>query len=79
MSPINNIVMIKRARQKQVTLPDRRIFVAQYRRAKKSDLPQNVILRIMYKERATPKKKRRARRVRGIVLKIRKGIIKKSI
>ena len=50
MPPRNNIVMIKRARPKQVTLLDGRTFVTQYRRVKRSDLPKNVILRRMYKK-----------------------------
>ena len=50
--------MIERAQPKQVTLPDGRIFVARYRRMKSSDLPENVILRRMYKERAALKNKR---------------------
>ena len=56
MPPRNNIVMIKLAQQKQISLPDSRKFAARYRRTKRNDLPENVILRRMYKERTAPKK-----------------------
>ena len=54
--------MIKRAQPKRVTLPNGRTFFARYRRAKRSDLPPNVSLPRIYKERAAPKGKRRRRR-----------------
>ena len=67
MPPRNNIVMIKLARQKQISLHDSRTFAARYRRTKRNDLPENVILRRMYKERTAPKNKRLpVRRGRGI-------------
>ena len=54
--------MIKRARPKRVTLPDGRTFLARYKRATRDDLPPNINLARVYKERAAPKGKRRKRR-----------------
>ena len=54
--------MIKRATPKRVTLPDGRTFLARYRRATRDDLPPNISLPRIYKERAAPKGKRRRRR-----------------
>ena len=51
--------MIKRAQPKRVTLPNGRTFFARYRRAKRADLPPNVSLPRIYKERAAPKNRRR--------------------
>ena len=55
--------MIKRAQPKRVTLPNGRTFFARYRRAKRADLPPNVSLPRIYKERAAPKGKRRKRAI----------------
>ena len=55
--------MIKRAQPKRVTLPNGRTFLARYRRAKRADLPPNVNLPRIYKERAAPKGKRRKRAI----------------
>ena len=63
MPPRNRIIMIKRAQPKRVTLPDGRTFLARYRRATRNDLPANISLPRIYKERAAPKGKRRKRRV----------------
>ena len=92
MPPRNTIVMFKLARPKQISLPDNRSFTAQYRRDKRSDLPENIILRRLYKERSTLKNKRRhVRKGKGIgstlkkifknpiIKKTRKESIKKSI
>ena len=54
--------MIKRATPKRVTLPDGRTFLARYRRATREDLPPNINLPRVYKERAAPKGTRRKRR-----------------
>ena len=54
--------MIKRERPKRVTLPDGRTFVARYRRATRDDLPPNINLPRIYKQRAAPKGKRRRNR-----------------
>ena len=59
MSPRDRIIMIKRERPKRVTLPDGRTFLARYRRATRDDLPPNIDLPRVYKERAAPKGKRR--------------------
>ena len=55
--------MIKRARPKRVTLPNGRTFLARYKRATRANLPANISLPRIYKERAAPKGKRRKRRV----------------
>ena len=54
--------MIKRATPKRVTLPDGRTFLARYKRATRDDLPPNINLPRVYKERAAPKGRRRRRR-----------------
>ena len=54
--------MIKRATPKRVTLPNGRTFLARYRRATRDDLPPNVNLPRIYKQRAAPKNRRRRRR-----------------
>ena len=54
--------MIKRAAPKRVTLPDGRTFLARYKRATRDDLPPNINLPRVYKERAAPKGRRRRRR-----------------
>ena len=64
MPPQNRIITIKRATPKRVTLPDGRTFLARYRRATREDLPPNINLPRVYKERAAPKGKRRRRRRR---------------
>ena len=63
MPPRNRIIMIKRARPKRVTLPNGRTFLARYKRATRANLPANISLPRIYKERAAPKGKRRKRRV----------------
>ena len=64
MPPRNRIIMIKRATPKRVTLPDGRTFLARYKRATREDLPPNINLPRVYKERAAPKGRRRKRRRR---------------
>ena len=71
MSPRDRIIVIKRDRPKRVTLPDGRTFLARYRRATRDDLPANINLPRIYKERAAPKGKRRKRNNRLAVY--RKG------
>ena len=61
MPPRNRIIMIKRPTPKRVTLPDGRTFLARYRRATREDLPPNINLPRVYKERAAPKGRRRRR------------------
>ena len=62
MPPRDRIIMIKRLHPKRVTLPNGRTFTARYRRATRDDLPPNVSLPRIYKERAAPKGRRRKRR-----------------
>ena len=59
MPPRNRIIMIKRNRPKRVTLPGGKTFLARYRRATRDDLPPNINLPRVYKQRAAPKGKRR--------------------
>ena len=59
MPPRNRIIMIKKNRPKRVTLPDGRTFLARYRRATRDDLPPNINLPRVYKQRAAPKGKGR--------------------
>ena len=54
--------MIKRATPKRVTLPDGRTFLARYKHAARDDLPPNINLARVYKQRAAPKGRRRKRR-----------------
>ena len=54
--------MIKRERLKRVTLPDGRTFLARYRRATRDDLPANIQLPRVYKQRAAPKGRRRRKK-----------------
>ena len=66
MPPRDRIIMIKRATPKRVTLPNGRSFLARYRRATRDDLPPNINLPRIYKERAAPKDRRRRRRRRVV-------------
>ena len=61
MPPRDRIIMIKRATLKRVTLPNGRTFLARYKRATRNDLPPNISLPRIYKERAAPKGRRRRR------------------
>ena len=62
MPPRNRVIMIKRERPKRVTLPDGTTFIARQRRATRDDLPPNISLPRVYKQRAAPKGKRRRNR-----------------
>ena len=57
--------MVKRARPKEVTLPDGRKFKAIFRGATRAELPANVNFPLIYKQRAAPKGKHRQQRGRG--------------
>ena len=46
---------------KRVALPTGRVFYAKYTRVKRSALPHNIILRRNYRQRASPRKRRRRR------------------
>ena len=67
MPPRDRIIMIKRATPKRVTLPNGRTFLARYKRATREDLPANISLPRIYKERAAPKGRRRRRRRRRVI------------
>ena len=51
--------MIKRQAPKRATLPNSRTFYAKYKRTTRAALPANVHLQRPYKERATPRGRRR--------------------
>ena len=55
----NNNVMRKLDTPKRVTLPNGRVFCAEYKRVKRSKLPPNIILRRNYRQRAAPRGRRR--------------------
>ena len=60
---LKNIILIKKARPKAVTLPNRRTLKARYERAKQAtDLPENVHLK-PYPLRAAPKDKHHHRQI----------------
>ena len=59
MARRDRIVMVKQQTPKKVTLPNGRTFYAKYKRATGPDLPANVRLERLYKQRATPKGRRR--------------------
>ena len=61
MPPRNNIVMIKRENPKKVVLPNGRVFYAKYKRVDRDALPPSIQIMRRYKQRATPKGKRRRR------------------
>ena len=63
--PRGRIIMVRRARPKVLNLPDSRTFKANFRRATRADLPRNVDFPRIYKQRATPKGKRRRQHGRG--------------
>ena len=77
MAPRDRIIMIKRRTPKRVTLPDGRTFLARYKRATRNDLPRNINLIRPYKQRATPKGRRRRRinqRGRGFGYTLKKAV-----
>ena len=54
--------MQKLATPKRVTLPDGRTFLARYKRVKRSDLPEHIVMRREYRQRAPPRGRRERRR-----------------
>ena len=72
----NNYVMKKLDAPKRVTLPNRRVFYAKYKRVKRSELPPNIILRRNYRQRADPRGRRRrvAQQGRGIFSTLKKSL-----
>ena len=79
MPPRDRIIMIKRERPKRVTLPDGRTFLARYRRATRDDLPANIALPRIYKERAAPKGKRRRRNRLVVYRERQRGAIRRRV
>ena len=61
----NNYVIQKLDVPKRVTLSNGRTFIGRYKRVSRSQLPENVILRRIYRKRAAPRGRRRRRRRRG--------------
>ena len=59
MARKNRIVMVKRDTPKLVRLPNGRTFYAQYKRTNRTNLPANVRLERMYRQRAAPRGQRR--------------------
>ena len=51
---------------KRVTLPNGRSFVARYKRISRDDLPLNIQMRRVYRQRAAPRGRRRRQRGQGI-------------
>ena len=59
MARKDRIVMVKRNTPKLVRLPDGRTFYARYKRTRCANLPANVRLERVYKQRAAPRGWRR--------------------
>ena len=55
MARRDRIVMVKRETPKKVMLPNGRTFYARYKQATRVDLPANIHLERLYKQRAAPK------------------------
>ena len=53
-----NYAMVKRNIPKRVTLPNCRPFVAHYKRIRRGELPQNIIMRSIYTQSVAPRGKR---------------------
>ena len=61
-----NYAMVKLNVPKRVTLPNGRTFVARYQKIPRSELPDNIVMRRTYAQRATPRGRRRRQRGGGI-------------
>ena len=61
-----NYAMVKLNVPKRVTLPNGRTFVARYKKIPRSELPDNIVMRRTYAQRATPRGRRRRQRGGGI-------------
>ena len=55
MAGRDRIIMVKWQTPKKVTLPNGRTFYAKYKWATCADLPANICLERLYKQRAAPK------------------------
>ena len=74
--------MVKLNVPKRVTLPNGRTFVARYKRIPRNELPDNIVMRRNYAQRAAPRGRRRWQRGRGIfdfVKKVAKNPLVRSI
>ena len=77
-----NYAMVKLNVPKRVTLPNGRTFVACYKRIPRNELPDNIVMRRNYAQRAVPRGRRRWQRGRGIfdfVKKVAKNPFVRSI
>ena len=54
-----NYAMVKLNVPKRVTLPNGRTFVACYKRIPRNELPDNIVMRRNYAQRAVPRGRRR--------------------
>ena len=57
--------MVKLQVPKRVTLPNSRTFVARYKRIRRGELPPNIVMRITYAQRASPRGRRRTQAQQG--------------
>ena len=57
-----NYAMVKLNVPKRITVPNGRIFIARYKRIKRSELPPNIVMRRTYTQRAAPRDRRPRRR-----------------
>ena len=60
-----NYAMVKLNVPKRVTLPNGRTFVARYKRISRGELPPNIAMRRIYRQRAAPRGRRPRRRQWG--------------
>ena len=68
-----NYAMEKLNVPKRVTLPNGRTFLARYKRISRDDLPLNIQMRRVYRQRAAPRGRRRRQRGQGILKFLKKG------
>ena len=61
-----NYAMVKLNVPKRVTLPNGRTFVARYKRIPRSEVPDNIVMRRNYAQRAAPRGRRCRQRGHGI-------------
>ena len=77
-----NYAMMKLNVPKRVTLPNRRTFLARYKKISRGQWPPNIIMRRTYAQKAVPRGRRRRQRGRGIfdfVKKVPRNSLLKSI
>ena len=78
--------MVKFATPKSVTLPNGRTFISRYKRIKRSELLQHIVMRRTYMQRAARRGSRRRRRraqqgqdIFDLVKKVAKNHLRRSI